>query len=551
MKFPSSPAHDSTRFRSSFSVPPRRGSLEAEHEFFTTRGQHLPDIVRRLSLSTSPIALRLPKYHAQPEGRPGRDSGEYATGAEDEEIGSDSFLQTRRGMRLIGKNNNPRYQWHRYFKTTEELRQMRKPIREYYERNNYLISEYIYIDRLLDSPLPRRLIEEYNENNPAPTTTGGSSPVWMQDRSALSPGQHLATNGTGTTHADITAQEIARIKRTPRNLYRIPSSSASISSTLPDEEQPLLHDIAAVSESFVDTGDHVVMVAIWINLAANIVLLIAKVVVMTLTSSMSVLASLVDGALDFLSTAIVWTTTNLIMKQDRYRYPVGRRRLEPLGILIFSVIMVSSFFQVALVSFQRLISSDHALIELTPPAIGIMAGTVVVKLLCWIWCRLVKNSSVQALAQDAMTDVIFNIFSIIFPLVGSFTQLWYLDPLGGLLLSLYIMWNWGSTTAEHIPRLTGATASPDERNVLLYMTMRFSKLIEKIQGLQAYHAGDKLIVEVDIVMDEKTSLRDSHDLGESLQYMLESVPTVDRAFVHLDYASWNLPTHMNQQENDL
>lgn len=113
------------------------------------------------------------------------------------------------------------------------------------------------------------------------------------------------------------------------------------------------------------------------------------------------------------------------------------------------------------------------------------------------------------------------------------------------------MWNWGSTTAEHIPRLTGAAASPDERNVLLYMTMRFSKLIEKIQGLEAYHAGDKLVVEVDIVMDEKTSLRDSHDLGESLQYMLESVPTVDRAFVHLDYASWNLPTHMNQQENDL
>jgi hypothetical protein len=32
---------------------------------------------------------------------------------------------------------------------------------------------------------------------------------------------------------------------------------------------------------------------------------------MTLTNSMSILASLVDGALDFLSTAIVWTTTTL------------------------------------------------------------------------------------------------------------------------------------------------------------------------------------------------------------------------------------------------
>ena len=77
--------------------------------------------------------------------------------------------------------------------------------------------------------------------------------------------------------------------------------------------------------------------------------------------------------------------------------------------------------------------------------------------------------------------------------------------------------------------------------------MRFSESILKIQGLQAYHAGDKLNVEVDIVLDEKIPLRDSHDLGESLQYVLESVPTVDRAFVHQDYASWNLPTHMQQQ----
>lgn len=78
--------------------------------------------------------------------------------------------------------------------------------------------------------------------------------------------------------------------------------------------------------------------------------------------------------------------------------------------------------------------------------------------------------------------------------------------------------------------------------------MRFAKTIKKIQSLQAYHSGDKLIVEVDIVLDEDTTLRDSHDLGESLQYVLESVPTVDRAFVHLDYTGYNLPSHMQQQD---
>ena len=120
--------------------------------------------------------------------------------------------------------------------------------------------------------------------------------------------------------------------------------------------------------------------------------------------------------------------------------------------------------------------------------------------------------------------------------------------MGGVILSVYVIYVWSGTSLTHIRNLTGAAASADERNVLLYLTMRFAKSIKKIQGLQAYHAGNKLNVEVDIILDENMSLRDSHDLGESLQYLLESVPTVDRAFVHLDYNTYNLPTHMDQRE---
>ena len=228
-----------------------------------------------------------------------------------------------------------------------------------------------------------------------------------------------------------------------------------------------------------------------------------------------------------------------------------RNRLTPkslsLGVLVFSVIMITSFFQVFLECFNRLTSPDHTIIQLGLPAIIIMASTVFIKLGCWFWCRLIKNSSVQALAQDAMTDVVFNIFSIIFPLVGYYASLWWLDALGGLLLSLYVIVNWSRTSSTHIKHLTGAAAPPADRSFLLYLTMRFAKTIKSIQGLQAYHAGDKLNVEVDVVLDEGMTLRDSHDLGESLQYVLESVPTVDRAFVHLDYAGYNLPSHMQQQ----
>lgn len=128
-----------------------------------------------------------------------------------------------------------------------------------------------------------------------------------------------------------------------------------------------------------------------------------------------------------------------------------------------------------------------------------------------------------------MTDVIFNFFSILFPLAGVFTNTWWLDPLGGLILSIYVIVQWSKIAVGHIKNLTGASASADQRNVLLYTTMRFARSIKQITSVHAYHAGDKLNVEVDIVLEQGLELKDSHDLGESLQYTLESLPIVDRA----------------------
>jgi cation diffusion facilitator family transporter len=306
-------------------------------------------------------------------------------------------------------------------------------------------------------------------------------------------------------------------------------------------------DIPWLEDDMVDSDAPIVTLAIYVNFAANVILLAGKFAVVLTVPSVSVLASLVDALLDFLSTVIVWITTWQIRKRDRYSYPVGRRRLEPLGVLIFSVIMITSFTQVAMEAISRLLSSDREVIQLGVPAIAILLGTIVIKGACWLWCRLVNNSSVQALAADASTDVIFNAGSIAFPLLGFWGRIWWLDALGGLLLSVVVIINWTKTSFEHIRHLTGFSATADQRNILLYLTMRFAKTIKQIQGLQAYHAGDKLIVEVDIVLDASTPLKDSHDLGESLQYVLESVPIVDRAFVHIDYATYNLPTHLEQQ----
>ncbi|KAK4155366.1 hypothetical protein C8A00DRAFT_13603 [Chaetomidium leptoderma] len=453
-----------------------------------------------------------------------------------------------RSMRLIG-NSNLRYRWERYWKTDDELAAMPKNIRKYHERVNYLVQQYLYIDRLLDSSLPHDLLNEYN-NMPASAFRGVEVPATIMEASSAPFGEPAR-----------------KVLRTPKAIYcpteTTPLFSArdgagnggAINDNDDDDDDDgdletgrLKPEIPWLEDDVVDSDAPIVTLAIYVNFAANAILLAGKFAVVFSVPSVSVLASLVDALLDFLSTVIVWVTTWLIRKQDQYRYPIGRRRLEPLGVLVFSVIMITSFVQVGLEAIQRLASPNHDIIKLGIPAIAIMLGTIVIKGLCWVWCRLVNNSSVQALAADASTDVIFNAGSIAFPIVGFYAGIWWLDALGGLILSLVVIFNWSQTSYEHIRHLSGFSATADQRNILLYLTMRFANTIKQIQGLQAYHSGDKLNVEVDIVLDASTPLKDSHDLSESLQYVLESVPIVDRAFVHVDYATYNLPTHMEQQQ---
>ncbi|PTB36903.1 uncharacterized protein TrAFT101_007235 [Trichoderma asperellum] len=485
-----------------------------------------------------------------------------------------------RSLRLIGRSN-PRYRWERYWKTQEQLNAMKKPIREFYQRTNSLIQQYMYIDCLLDSSIPHELLNEYADELEAsafrsvdvPDTIAEETPqasYKTQSHLDQADGTYGSINNTSSMNNSSSLSTLKGSlpqRRTPKDIFRSsenlpllqhqddegvdsepPSRPHSPQPATPKEAGPR-PNLPWLEDADLDHDDPIVTLAIWINLIANIILLAGKIAVIISVPSMSVLAALVDAVLDLLSTAIVWTTTRLISgsQRDQHNYPVGRSRLEPLGVLVFSVIMVTSFFQVSLECVQRLAGPNHDVLQLGMPAIIIMITTIVIKGGCWLWCRLVKNSSVRALADDAITDVVFNIGSILFPLVGFYGRIWWLDASGGLLLSLVVILIWSRTSAQHIRNLTGFSAQPDERNLLLYLTMRFATAIRQIQNLRAYHAGDKLFVEVDIVLSAITPLKDSHDLSEVLTYFLESVPIVDRAFVHVDYLSYNAPTHMLKQ----
>jgi len=220
--------------------------------------------------------------------------------------------------------------------------------------------------------------------------------------------------------------------------------------------------------------------------------------------------------------------------------------MEPLGIIVFAVITATSFAQVLISSVERLAdpTSGSEALELSPLSIALLVINIVVKAALWVWCSSIRGSpSVQALAQDHENDVVFNVAGMVFPIVAHLTNLWWFDPVGGILLSLYIIYEWVITLLDNIRHLTGQAASPDDIKQLTYMAYRFSPLIEELDTVRAYYFGNRLFVEVDVVMPPDCPLQRAHDVGEALQNAFERMENVERAFVHLDYDSQHAIEH--------
>lgn len=286
------------------------------------------------------------------------------------------------------------------------------------------------------------------------------------------------------------------------------------------------------------TSPKLVQLAINVSFMANVFLVIVKIWTVLFSDSLAVLASMIDSLMDLLSGAIIWYSARLRNNTtDGDRYPVGKARMEPLGIIVFAAVMVTSFMQVMLQAFERLVEgSEEPPVDLGLVILLLLALNIVIKFLLWLWCRTMKDSSsVLALAQDHLNDVVFNVFSTFFPVAGQFLGWWWLDAAGAIVLSIYIIAEWTGTCLHNIRRLTGQAATPAEFQQLTYMTYRFSNMIQAIDTVRAYYAGDGLFVEIDIVLPPDTPLSQAHDLGESLQGALERLDNVERAFVHIDY----------------
>ncbi|KAK8971321.1 Metal tolerance protein 4 [Platanthera guangdongensis] len=288
---------------------------------------------------------------------------------------------------------------------------------------------------------------------------------------------------------------------------------------------------------------------------ANILLLALKIYATIRSGSIAIAASTLDSLLDLMAGGILWFTHLSMKSVNVYQYPIGKLRMQPVGIVVFAAVMATLGFQVLIQAIQKLIANEPPLkmnYEQLVWLYSIMLFATVVKFALWLYCRTSGNKIVRAYAKDHYFDVITNIVGLVAAILGDMYY-WWVDPVGATILAIYTIFNWSGTVRENAVSLVGQSASPEMLQKLTYLVIRHDPQIKHVDTVRAYTLGVLYFVEVDIELPEDLPLKEAHEVGESLQIKIEELTEVERAFVHLDFECDHKPEHsiLNKLPNDL
>lgn len=284
--------------------------------------------------------------------------------------------------------------------------------------------------------------------------------------------------------------------------------------------------------------------ATYISFTINLCLLVAKAFALYSSASYTIISSLCDSALDIIAGIIIACTAanSKFTREDMGKYPVGKSRVSTVGVLVFSVLM-------ACCAAYIIIQCIMALVQKEPPSessqvsIIIMGVTIGLKFIMCIVYYSFRHPITSALAADHRNDVLTNALGL-FMYYGGRRWAWWMDSVGGILLSLFVLVNWGMNAAENAKMLLGSTAPPEVIRALTYIAIHHHPLIIAVEQVIAFQVGPQYFAELHIVIPGHIPLEVAHWIGESLQLKVERVPDIERAWVHVDTESHNENEHM-------
>ena len=255
-----------------------------------------------------------------------------------------------------------------------------------------------------------------------------------------------------------------------------------------------------------------------VGILCNLLLFAGKLIVGTLTGSVSITADAMNNLTDATSSIVTLIGFKLAEKPADEDHPYGHARFEYLSGLAVAALIIVIGFELAKTSVEKIFNPTA--VEFSTVAVGVLAASIAVKLWLSLFNRKlgkhIHSGTLMATSADSRNDCISTGAVLLAGVVEYFTQ-WRIDGFMGLGVALFILWSGWNLAKDTISPLLGEAASPELRALIVdYISVQPKVLGYHDLMVHDYGPGQRF-ASIHVEMDVKEDPLTCHELIDDME----------------------------------
>lgn len=274
--------------------------------------------------------------------------------------------------------------------------------------------------------------------------------------------------------------------------------------------------------------------AMIITLAGNIILASSKGLVAYLSGSVALYSDAANSISDVVYSLLMVLGLWFALRPPDISHPQGHSRFEPLIGMVVTASMAFAGFEAARMSIVRFIEGGSAVEPGLPVLVLLFSAAVKTMMFLrirWISGE-VSSPTLATTAKDNLSDVLTSTAAFVGAVGSSFIHP-LADPIGGILVSLWIFRTVITAAKENLGFLTGQGADEHLRERLVSVAGEVPGVLQ-VHHLMCEYTGPRVVVDLHVNVNGSMTLSNAHDIADEVISRLEELPEVDRAYVHIE-----------------
>jgi len=277
-----------------------------------------------------------------------------------------------------------------------------------------------------------------------------------------------------------------------------------------------------------------------ITIIENIILSVVKLLAGIFANSSAMISDAIHSASDVFSTFVVIIGIKLSSKGPDKEHPYGHERLECVAAIILAIVLFITGLGIGVGAVRNILSGNYGDLQVPGMLALIVAivSIVVKEAMYWYTRYYAKKIDSGALMADAWHHR-SDAFSSIGALIGiGAARLGFpiMDSIASLVIFIFIAKASYDIFKDAMDKMVDHSCD-DETEKQLYECVLNNEDVLGIDLLQTRIFGNKIYVDVEILVDGEYTLQKAHDIAEEVHNNIElSFPKVKHIMVHVNPA---------------